>query len=54
VPVAGGALLVGGADQEDGETALPAELFDERSGRWYQLPCAPPGGAGRNGAAGCT
>ena len=33
VAVAGGLIVVGGADWE------PDELYDEHSGRWFQLPC---------------
>ena len=45
VAVAGGLLAVGGTD--NGNTVPPAELFDEASGRWFELPhaLAEPRGA---------
>ena len=40
--VAGGLLAVGGAgyafSEHDGEQMAPDELFDEASGRWFELP----------------
>ena len=47
VAVAGGLLAVGGADVDDEGNLPPAELFDEASGRWFELPhaLAEPRGA---------
>ena len=39
VPVAGGLLAVGGA-RPGQEGIPPSELFDEATGRWFQLPHA--------------
>ena len=36
VAVAGGLLAAGGTD--DGNNVPPQELFDEASGRWFELP----------------
>ena len=38
VAVAGGLLAVGGAPPDNEGNLPPAELFDEASGRWFQLP----------------
>ena len=38
VAVAGGLLAVGGAGPDNEGNLPPAELFDEASGRWFQLP----------------
>ena len=40
VAVAGGLLAVGGTPNEpdDEGSAAPDELFDEASGRWFELP----------------
>ena len=43
VAVAGGLLAVGGAltdEDEDEDVVVPDELFDEASGRWFELPHA--------------
>jgi len=38
VAVAGGLLAVGGAGPDNVGNLPPAELFDEASGRWFELP----------------
>ena len=38
VAVAGGLLAVGGARLDSEGNVPPAELFDEASGRWFELP----------------
>ena len=38
VSVAGGLLAVGGAHPDNEGNLPPAELFDEASGRWFELP----------------
>ena len=38
VAVAGGLLAVGGAPLDDEGNLPPAELFDEASGWWFELP----------------
>ena len=38
-PVPGGLIVVGGTQRARGEWSLaPAQLFDEVTGRWYDLP----------------
>ena len=38
VAVAGGLLAVGGAHRDAEANMAPDELFDEASGRWFELP----------------
>ena len=38
VAVSGGLLAVGGAADDEDPDGAPDELFDEASGRWFELP----------------